>query len=113
MAIKDSNLTIMIKDMNRSISFYQSIGFTVKNQWGEHYAQMTAPGITLGLHPSNESFSGSGNLSIGLTTENFQDTKEMLQKLSIDYTERNEDGGQFIHFKDPDGSELYFINPKW
>jgi len=28
-------------------------------------------------------------------------------------TERSEEGGQFLHFTDPDGTALYFIKPKW
>ena len=53
MPIKDTNVTIMVKDMDASIAFYQSIGFTVKARWGAHYARITAPGITIGLHPSS------------------------------------------------------------
>ena len=113
MNILASNLTINIKDMDRSISFYQSIGFTVNNRWGNYYAQLTAPGITIGLHPSEDRKMDSGNLSIGLTTDNLKDTKTSLQQLSIQVTERKEEGGQFLHFNDPDGTALYFIKPKW
>jgi len=28
-------------------------------------------------------------------------------------TERSEEGGQFLHFADPDGTPLYFIKSKW
>ena len=113
MSIKDSHVTIMVKDMNKSISFYQSIGFTTKNRWGDHYAELTAPGITIGLHPSTESSTGSGNVSIGFTTENFEQTRSLLGSLSIYCLARDEEGGQFIHFHDPDGTLLYFIRPKW
>jgi catechol 2,3-dioxygenase-like lactoylglutathione lyase family enzyme len=112
MKIKDSNLTMMVKDMDRSISFYQSIGFTLKNRWGEHYAQLEAPGIVIGLHPGGEQ-KGSAELSIGFTADDLAEVKEQLQALSIDVTERNEEGGQFLHFADPDGISLYFIKPKW
>lgn len=113
MAIKDTNLTIMIKDMNRSVSFYQSIGFETKNRWGDHYAQLEAPGITIGLHPSPDNFTGSGNVSVGFTTEDLVATRKLLLDQSITVTERNEEGGQFLHFSDPDGTQLYFIKPKW
>ena len=59
MTIKDSNVTIMVKDMDKSVSFYQSIGFAVKNRWGNHYAQLTAPGITIGIHPTDEIYTSS------------------------------------------------------
>jgi catechol 2,3-dioxygenase-like lactoylglutathione lyase family enzyme len=105
----------MIKDMDKSISFYESIGFKVKTRWNNHYAQLTAPGIVIGLHPTNENnLSGaSGNVSIGFTTDNFDEAKAQLEQLSIRVTPRNEEGGQFLHFNDPDGTALYFIKPKW
>ena len=85
MAIKDSNVTIMVKDMDASISFYESIGLAIKQRWANHYAQLTAPGITIGLHPLEDSnaSNGSGSISIGFTTSNFEETTALLQKLNI------------------------------
>lgn len=114
MTLKDANVTIMVKDMNNSVSFYQSLGFELKNRWGDHYAQLAAPGITIGLHPAGENAPGnSGNMSIGFTADNIDEAKTLLNGLPVTVTERNEEGGQFLHFKDPDGTDLYFIKPKW
>ncbi len=115
MIIKDSNLTIMVKDMDKSISFYNSIGLQLKNRWGNYYAQLSGPGITIGLHPAGDidHASGSGNTSIGFTIDNFDEARTSLEKLSIKSSSRNEEGGQFIHFSDPDGTAIYFIKPKW
>lgn len=115
MKILQSNVTVLIKNMADSIAFYQSLGFTLVNRWGDHYAQLSAPGITIGLHPSKEEnlHGNSGNLSIGLTTDNFEETKLELVNLSISFTERQEEGGGFLHFNDPDGNGLYFIKPRW
>ena len=115
MTIKDSNITINVKDMDKSISFYESIGLKIKNRWGNHYAQLTVPGVVIGLHPaSDKNLSGnSGNVSIGFTTDDFEETKTFLKKLAITATDRQEEGGQFLHFNDPDGTALYFIKPKW
>ena len=115
MAIKEGNITIMVKDMDRSISFYESIGLTLKNRWGNYYAQLTAPGLTIGLHPGNDTTQQTkpGNISIGFTTDNFEEMQALLQKLSVDITPRQEEGGSFLHFTDPDGTPLYFIKPKW
>ena len=114
MNIKDSNVTIMVKNMDKSVDFYESIGFKIKNRWGNHYAQLAAPGVTIGLHPVEKSKAkGSGNTSLGFTTDNFEETKTMLSKQAIKAEPRNEEGGQFLHFTDPDGTQLYFIKPKW
>ena len=115
MKIKAANITIIVKDMDRSVSFYQSLGLALKDRWGNHYAQLIAPGVVIGLHPTTENnLSGSlGNTSIGFTTDNFEEARKLLQDLTIDLTERQEEGGQFLHFNDPDGTALYFIQPKW
>jgi catechol 2,3-dioxygenase-like lactoylglutathione lyase family enzyme len=115
MNIKESNVTINVKDLDNSIAFYVSIGLTVKERWGNYYAQITAPGIVIGLHPTSETnlIGNSGNVSIGFTTDNIEETKSYLQYLSIQTTDRQEEGGQFLHFNDPDGTLIYFIKPKW
>ncbi|HRI21516.1 MAG TPA: hypothetical protein PLA68_11215 [Panacibacter sp.] len=48
-----------------------------------------------------------------MTIDNFEEAKAFLDKLAITVTTRDEEGGQFLHFNDPDGTELYFIKPKW
>ena len=114
MEIKNANVTINVKDIGKSISFYQSIGLTLKNRWGDFYAQLAAPGIMIGLHPTKENLKGnSGDVSIGFTTDNIDETRTALQQLSIAVSDRKEEGGQFLHFNDPDGTSLYFIKPKW
>ena len=115
MTIKQANVTINVKDMDAAVSFYQSLGFAVKNRWGNYYAQVTAPGITIGLHPANNGNlrGNSGNVSIGFTSDDLEETRSSLEKLSIAVAERSEEGGQFLNFTDPDGTALYFIKPKW
>lgn len=113
--ISNSNLTIYVHDMDRSISFYQSLGMVLKNRWGNHYAQLVGAGITIGLHPQGDTppAGSSGNVSIGFTVADIEETKSELGNLKIGYTERNEEGGRFLHFSDPDGTALYFIKPRW
>src|SRR2546423_15044749 len=115
MTIKASNVTINVKSLDESIAFYQTLGLDLKNRWGNYYALLTAPGLVIGLHPTADTNlkENSGNVSIGFTTEKFDETKTELQKLSIKIVERREEGGQFLHFTDPDGTALYFIKPKW
>lgn len=113
--IKSSTVTINTSDLNRSIQFYTSIGLSLGQQWDGHYAEMEAPGIKIGLHPVGDSgnVTGSGSTSIGFIAHDFSIVKSKLASLGIECRERKEEGGDFLHFQDPNGTALYFINPKW
>src|SRR5437868_11580526 len=106
MKIKESNVTINVKDIDKSVSFYESLGLTLKNRWGNYYALLSSPGLVIGLHPTSNinMKDNSGNVSIGFTTDNLEESRSELQKLSINISERKEEGGQFLHFTDPDGT---------
>jgi len=66
MTIKEANITINVKDLNKAVSFYESLGLKLKNRWNNYYAQLTAPGVIVGLHPTEDSnlTGNSGNVSI-------------------------------------------------
>jgi catechol 2,3-dioxygenase-like lactoylglutathione lyase family enzyme len=113
MKITGSNVTIMVKDMDRSINFYQSLGLTLNQRWDNNYAMMGAEGITLGIHPAHGETS-SGTLSIGFFIDKCENGKAVLDAANISY-EQVDDGasGIYLHFKDPDGTIVYFVEPKW
>jgi catechol 2,3-dioxygenase-like lactoylglutathione lyase family enzyme len=52
--IKTANVTVMVKNMDKSIDFYTSLGLELKQRWNNHYAQVAAPGVIIGLHPAKE-----------------------------------------------------------
>lgn len=114
MGIKDSHVTIMVKDMDVSITFYEKIGFGLRQRWQNDYAMLEAPGIFIGLHPVEKSpaTKGSGNVSLGFTSDNFEHAIILLNNAGIKSEIRAEETGDFLHFKDPDGTELYFFDPK-
>ena len=113
MKINESNVTIMTQDMDKSIQFYESIGLTLKQRWDNHYAMVSGPGVTLGIHPSEEKVEGSGSISIGFMVDNFDDVKNLLEKNGIKFDTADGKSGTYAHFKDPDGTVLYFVKPKW
>jgi len=115
MKLTGSNVTIMVKDMDKSIKFYESIGLKLQQRWGDNYAMIDGPGITLGIHPGGDKDSGSGDLSIGFMVDNYEKAKALLKKNKITVTQEAEDGksGAYLHFSDPDGTALYFVKPKW
>ncbi|MEP6513536.1 MAG: VOC family protein [Parafilimonas sp.] len=112
--ITDSNVTVMVKDMDMAIHFYQKIGLTLKQRWENYYAMMTAPGITIGLHPVNETELGESSLSIGFMVDNIGEARTLLEENKIDY-KQDIDGksGIYLYFKDLDGTVLYYVEPKW
>ena len=112
--IKGTNVTIMVKDMDKAISFYESIGLTLKQRWDNHYAMVVTEGITIGIHPAKDAELNSGTVSIGFMINTIEDAKALLDKNNIVY-KAEDDGksGNYLHFKDPDGTVLYFVQPKW
>ncbi len=112
-SINESNITIMVNNMDNAVSFYERIGLAVKQRWNNHYAMMTAPGITIGLHPS-DAVTSSGTVSIGFMIDKIDDAKMLLDKNEIAYTPENDGkSGIYLHFKDPYGTILYFVEPKY
>ena len=115
MEISNTNVTLHVADMDASIAFYRSIGFTLKQRWDNHYAQLTAPGIEIGLHPGgvNPDPGDREGISIGFSTPDFEKVKQDFVQMGMPFESRREAGGEFLHFRDPDGTALYFIRPKW
>jgi catechol 2,3-dioxygenase-like lactoylglutathione lyase family enzyme len=105
----------MISDMDVSIAFYEQLGFTLKQRWDNHYAMIIATGITIGLHPKDASgpVTNSGTVSIGLMIERADEAKALLDSHGIKYKAEDGGSGNYLHFKDPDGTVLYYVEPKW
>ena len=112
--ITDTNVTIMVKDMDIAIDFYQQIGLTLKQRWENHYAMMITTGLTIGIHPAHGEETSSGSVSIGFMIESIVEAKALLDSNKIAY-KAEDDGksGLYAHFTDPDGTILYFVQPKW
>lgn len=113
--INETNVTIMVQDFEKSLAFYQNIGFTLKKRWESHYAMVTAPGLTLGIHPTDpsEKFNPGDAISIGLMIDNADDARALLKKNNITFKDEDGDSGLYLHFKDPNGVIIYFTVPKW
>lgn len=113
MKITETNVTIMVRNMDRAISFYQSIGLVLKKRWEDHYAMLTTEGLTIGLHPASGDTVATSHVSIGFMIENADEAKELLDKLEVIYTFHDDKSGILVNFRDPDGTHLYFMQPRW
>lgn len=115
MKINETNVTIMVKDFEASLKFYESIGFTLKKRWESHYAMVTAPGLTIGIHPTHpgEKFDAGDGISIGLMIDNADEARALLEKNNISFKDEDGDSGLYLHFKDPNGVTIYYTVPRW
>ncbi len=100
--------------MDKSIDFYESIGLTLQNRWENHYAMVVTTGIAIGIHPAGDKPNlNSGTVSIGFMPQNWEEGKNLLDANNISYVTDDGKSGTYLHFKDPDGTVLYFVKPKW
>jgi len=113
MQIRETNVTVMVKDMDKAVSFYTNLGLQLKQRWENHYAMLTAPGVVIGLHPAKQTYSGDTNVSIGFMIDDIADAKKQLDTMNISYESNEDKAGHFISFSDADGTQLYFAQIKW
>lgn len=99
--------------MDKAIAFYESIGLLLQQRWENHYAMIGTTGVTLGLHPGGDKGSSSGSVSIGFMIQNIDEVRDLLKKNGIAFNEDKGKSGHYLHFKDPDGTILYFVLPGW
>lgn len=101
-------ITVLVRDMDEAISFYSSaLGMQLKSRYGNEFALVQAPGITIGLHPAQES--QAGKVSIGLQVDSLEDAMTALSHrgLQFDGNIVEDPPMRFTFFRDPNGVELY------
>jgi len=107
--------------MDAALKFYgEALGLKVSSNYGDHWATVEAGSFTIGLHPKSEKYLGPGtpgSIMIGLSIDESIDAAAARLKeaavRNLGEILRGE-GGNFVHFQDPDGNELYlWEQPKW
>jgi catechol 2,3-dioxygenase-like lactoylglutathione lyase family enzyme len=108
------NVTVMVADMDRAVAFYTErlglpLGFRAGNEW----AQIEAPGLTIGLHPARESHSPAADMrmSIGFGVKDLATTIVNLRQRGVSIQDPHNSPGRdrIVNFADPDGTPLYLI----
>src|SRR5579864_5429941 len=75
-----SLLTIIVSDMQRSIDFYtERLGLALKARYGDEFAIVEAPGLSISLHPAKGTKQKPGSVSIGLGVDDVEAGREQLQ----------------------------------
>jgi predicted enzyme related to lactoylglutathione lyase len=114
---KSGNVTVMVSDLHRAVQFYaETLGLRLQYEVQGHWAQIEAPGLTIGLHPAGEHGSRSGkseSLSIGFEVDDLVAATETLQSRGVVFSPVMEDKATRIaYFSDPDGNSLYLVEVK-
>ena len=109
---RDANVTVMVSDLDKAVKFYTEVLslkliFLAKDNW----ATVSAPGLTIGLHPASEHGPKPGNsesLSIGLGIDDLEKSMEELKKRGVVFSHVLDDGPvRLAFFTDPDKNPLY------
>lgn len=106
-------LNLMISDMDRSIAFYcEVLGMKLINRYGNHYAEVQAPDLLIGLHPKSDQTHYGNNISIGIGVKAFDETMAELQKQGIQCRLENDGWIRLAYFEDPDNNLLFLAENK-
>lgn len=105
-------LTIKVSDLKRAVAFYsETLGLERGPQYGEHWAEIVAPGVKIGLHPGGTPHDDTTrHLSVGLRVANLEKAMTTLESRGVKFWGTRADGGsRQAYFTDPDGNPLYLI----
>ncbi|HXW76183.1 MAG TPA: VOC family protein [Candidatus Eremiobacteraceae bacterium] len=103
-------VTIFVADMNAAVRFYtNTLGFALASRYGDEFAMVKGPGVTLGLHPNPSTGGKRGGVSLGLSVDSLERAMQGLSARGLEFA-----GGivedapmRFAYFHDPDGVDWY------
>jgi len=111
--INSSRINVMVADMDKSVDFYvNTIGLKLLNQYGQHYAEVQAPDLLIGLHPKSKDISVGNNLSIGFGVKEFDKQVEELKSKGIDVKIEEDGWIRLAYFGDLDNNALFLAENK-
>ena len=110
--IQNSNITVMISHMDTSIRFYtETLGLKLKTRYGDYWAEIEAPGLTIGLHPTSNPVTKGDNFQIGFRVENLRQAIVALEEKGVRFEQLDDQKISIAFFTDPDGNLLYLGQP--
>ena len=101
-------VNVKVTSMDEAIQFYvHKLGLELRNRYGDHYAEIDANGLIIGLHPGGASSRQENNVSIGFGVSRFDQTVARLGSRGIEFSVQKDGPIQLAHFSDPDGNPLF------
>ena len=107
----ESQVTVMVPDMDAAVKFYaETLGLRLKARYGNEFAVVEAPGLTIGLHPQSTD-AKSPAVSIGLGVESIESAMEQLKVRGVTFpgTIVDDPPVRIAHFSGPGGMPLYLV----
>ena len=111
--LKTCRVNVMVSNMDKAVEFYhQTLELELVNRYGDHYAEIQAPDLLIGLHPSSEKLIKGNNMSIGFGVVNFDATIKELESKGIKFTIEQDGWIRLAYFEDPDQNQLFLAERK-
>ncbi len=114
----EANVTVMVTDLDRAVQFYtETLGLMLKQRAGASWAEIAAPGLTIGLHSATAHGpqpGQAGSLSIGFGVADLDTAITALKAKGVQFASHiSEEGAvRLAFFGDPDRNPLYLSAPK-
>ena len=103
----------MVSDIGKSVDFYTNIlELDLLKRYDNHYAEVQAPDLLIGLHPRLDKSKSGTNMSIGLGVGEFDESIKSLESKEIALRIEEDGRIRLAHFTDPDGNQLFLAENK-
>lgn len=111
--LEKCRINVMVSNMDDAVEFYSGkLGLELINRYGNHYAEIQAPGLMIGLHPASEKTTIGNNISIGFGVVEFDLTIENLETKEIEFTIEQDGPIRLAYFTDLDQNQLFLAENK-
>lgn len=111
--LKKCRVNVMVSNMDNAIEFYSvKLGLELINRYGDHYAEIQASNLIIGLHPASDKVLIGNNISIGFGVVDFDATIKSLEKKGIEFTIEEDGWIRLAYFTDLDNNQLFLAENK-
>lgn len=109
----ESQVTLMVPDMDEAVRFYTvALGLLLKARYGNEFAVVEAPGLTIGLHPMPTTQTPQARpMSVGLGVASLEVAMKQLSARGVTFigTIREDPPIRVAYFSGPGGTPLYLV----
>ena len=103
-----NHITIAIRDLDRSLGFYNGLlGFNVAAKWdGGAYLTLNDLWLCLAVDGNTSGSNDYGHVAFSIESQDIERFKALLDEHGVQIWKRNTSEGDSVYFLDPDGHRL-------